>query len=763
MTSRPGPKPIMTCANRFTRAGLIGTAVLFIGCPALADAKTPPDSPFKGWQGMRVIQQESYPMRMTAADLNADGQDELVVINPRQARLEVYRYRGPDAEAEPDQTPGKPNELPMAADFERVELGLENLPIDALAHDLDGDGRPELIVLVVAPNRLEVHSAKEGLDYQKVQTIDLLDGNYTGRSGALLIDATGPTPTALVSMSQGIQTVPLMLPTEMNKDARPGKPTWLDPKQDVSHVDWWLADLDHDGSPDLIQWTSKPDSSIIWRQRINGRLLPPQVLYDRLVDQVVMFESQPGRAEIAMLGGVQPGVLRRYKLGLDDEGPIGQRQTLAMKDPSKTPWCVVTVEGQATLLVVDSDQPRLNTFTLDASGWRAGPTYPIVTGVEQITPAYASPGSILMRVKDAGQLYQSAWDGERFSYPALLASTDADAADTTTDRAVLNLGVVGQTTWWTQRVGKDVALFRQGGPYAEGDGPVVFSGLGDKVREAVWLGGERLLVNDQYARQPKLVTLADGKTTIEEPTHLRAIKADELRLYEIDGELRLGRLTEGVLQWLDARMQPTDQVMLPEGARLSSFVPTANGKAWALQAGGQRIHQLSPDDAGILRVTDTHRVPGGQNLIHEHHLGLLLIGGDAITQISPGQSRKLELVQTIDSREGRPSGVRAATIHRIFAAKVTGDKTEQLILADDTRHQLTLLGVDPEDEEGKLKSWLSWPVFEDRKYPYGYEEPSRGGEPRTILSLDIDGDKHPDLAMLSHDRLIIYLGRETKP
>ncbi|NBC11304.1 MAG: hypothetical protein GVY24_06140 [Planctomycetes bacterium] len=771
---------------------VLGLALGLLGCARTLAAppaeSTPPSDAsrltpdFRGWQGLRVIEQVGYPQRMTAADLDSDGKDELLVVNPRQARIEIYRHQPNPPDDDATAGSDRPNELPMAPDIERIEVGLEKLPLDVIAHDLDGDDTAELLVLVRMPNRVEVYRSRSGVaGYEKARSIDLLEGDYAGRDALMLLETAGERPTLLISMSRGIQRLPVSLDEEA--DGAAARPTWVEPKQTINRADWWLGDLDGDGDRDLIEWTSEAERSVRWMPRVDGRLMPPQTLHDELVNQAVVFRGASGAAEVALLGGVQSGVLRHYRLGEDEPGPVGRRQVLALDDPAQSPWCIVRVEDKPMLVAVDPEQPELNTFTLDDDGWQAGPTYPIVTDVEQIVPVTAQPGTLLLRVKDAAHLYRSQWDGERFTYPTRMHNggglhppgeqhEDADSKPEA-DQAMLNLGLAGMTTWWTRRVGGDVVLHQVHGPSRQSPAPTVFTGLGTKVKEALWLGGDRLLVNDQYARQPKLVTLVDGETKIAEPPHLKSLKTEELRLFTTHGgELRLGRLTEGVLQWLDQDLQPTDQVMLPEGARLAAFVfdLETEDQAWALQTGGQRIHHLAPDEAGILRVSQTYRVPGGQDLIRawDPAVGLLLIGRDGLTRLSEGSSRKLELAQSIDSREGRPSGVREATIHRLFANDVTGAGHEQLILVDDLRHQLTLLdAVKPESEDEadddnetatRLEATLSWPVFEDAKYPYGYDDASMGGEPRRLTALDLDGDGRRDLALLSHDRLILYLG-----
>jgi hypothetical protein len=55
---------------------------------------------------------------------------------------------------------------------------------------------------------------------------------------------------------------------------------------------------------------------------------------------------------------------------------------------------------------------------------------------------------------------------------------------------------------------------------------------------------------------------------------------------------------------------------------------------------------------------------------------------------------------------------------------------------------------------------LSWPVFEDKTYPYGGVEGSLVQEPRIVLGLNADGDAYRDLALLCHDRLLLYMARE---
>jgi hypothetical protein len=127
-------------------------------------------------------------------------------------------------------------------------------------------------------------------------------------------------------------------------------------------------------------------------------------------------------------------------------------------------------------------------------------------------------------------------------------------------------------------------------------------------------------------------------------------------------------------------------------------------------------------------------------------------------RLSRGAAWELKLLESIDGRVGRRSGVSESTIHRLIVTDLDGDGGDDAALCDDRKHQLTALLRRP---EGLLRS-VSWKVFEDRKYPYdGGESKDLVAEPRRLAALDADGDGARDLAMTCQDRLVIYLGRDT--
>src|SRR6185437_16250950 len=163
-----------------------------------------------GWQGMRVIGQSGMPTRMLAADLDGQGRDQLIVVNTRESRLDLYRWLAADQrEAPVARDENEPNELPLAPEWKKSELVLEELPLDLAVQDLDGDGKPELIVLTSPSNKVVSYQHEAADKWKKGASWDLLAGAPAGRNPLLLRSLGEGKFELLVSCEQGIQTLRL--------------------------------------------------------------------------------------------------------------------------------------------------------------------------------------------------------------------------------------------------------------------------------------------------------------------------------------------------------------------------------------------------------------------------------------------------------------------------------------------------------------------------------------------------------------------------
>ena len=153
---------------------------------------------------------------------------------------------------------------------------------------------------------------------------------------------------------------------------------------------------------------------------------------------------------------------------------------------------------------------------------------------------------MLLWAKDAADLYVSRWEHHRLTYPAPMAQSPE-----VEDRRIVALGTVGRITWWAQRVDKDLVLYTW---RAGEDEPkdVLFENVGAKVDDAKWLGGQRLLIRENYARTVKLAVRDGDQTHVTEPGHIKKAQLSEFQLIvapdgeENTSEGRLARLTDGV-------------------------------------------------------------------------------------------------------------------------------------------------------------------------------------------------------------------------
>jgi hypothetical protein len=737
------------------RAVLVAAlAVMASSVPSRAAAEE-----FDGWQGMRVIPLDGRAERLIVADLGGDGRDDVVVVNPRQARLDIYRWLPPgDRTREDAGDPDRPNELPLAADWSHGEVSIDEMPVDAVAHDVDADGRPELLVLTTPSNRISIYSqaADKAVDaksaWKKTGEWDLLAGTPTGKSGCLLVrDLSNGRHEMLVSCEQGIQQLPLV---------RGSRAVWLAPRESRGRIDWHLADLDGDGDRDLVEWSSVARQVVRWYPcGGDGMLLPGQTIHDQPIEGLQVGTTPASAADVYLLGGSDKGVLRRYQLAEGEATDVGHQAALPLAGAARRGWCGMLVgeAGKATpaIVAVDSAQPRLRMHRLGpAAGWLAEESFPSIGGVKALAAPAGAAGTLLMWAKDAADLHRCRWENGRLTYPQPWEREGKD-------RKIVALDSVGSTVWWAQRVGSDLDLFVWPADKSE---PVVtrYEGLGPKVEQVVWLGGDTLLVQDAYATAAKLVTLADGKPDVKTPALLAKADLSEYAALEVDGKLRKSRLTDGVLQWLGDDLHPVDQVMLAEGQKIASYLPLASSagtpaEAWALEQGGGFLHRLRADEAGVMRVVAAVKPPAGTGLRWDPVLGMMLVDQERVVRLSRGRPWELKLLESIDGRVGRRSGVSESTIHRILVTDLDGDGSDDVALCDDRKHQLTALLRRPDG----LQRSVTWKVFEDRKYPYdGGESKDMVPEPRRIAGLDADGDGGRDLAMVSQDRLVVYLSHD---
>ncbi|MGI9429886.1 MAG: hypothetical protein ACR2NM_14585, partial [Bythopirellula sp.] len=520
-------------------------------------------------------------------------------------------------------------------------------------------------------------------------------------------------------------------------------------------TNWWLTDLDGDGKDDLIEQTREANESVRWyRAAESGALAPAAILRDQAVRDVEVLRHGSA-SQVVILDDAVANILRRYELELGQINPFGQQLPLALDDGPKAVWCGMWQGDRRALVVADPDAPRLLSYGLSAGSWETQQAFPGLTDILAMETLHAQRGTLLLWTKDAADLRKSRWEAERLTYPEPWPQSAA-----VEDRKILALDSVGPVTWWVQRVEKALDLY-VARPPAEQPEKIRFPQVGAKADQVLWLGGQRLLVKETHSRALKLMVLDGEKVKVTSPTHLKKATLGEFKLFALGDDVRLGRLTDGVLQWLGDDLRSQEQVMLPQGQQLADYAVENETSGWALQRDSPFVHRIEIDDSRLSQSVKRIKLVEGNGLLRDPVLGMLLLGQDRVTHLSEGQAKELKLVDVIDERVGRSGGVRKTRLHRLSVTDVDRDGYDDLILYDELQHRLTVLSRTAGDEaDGSLVPKIAWPIFDDKIYPYNDESENLVKEPRAVVALDLDGDRLQDLAILSHDRLLLYLARE---
>lgn len=341
-----------------------------------------------GFLGPEIFPIDNLITQLRAADIDCDGLTDLVVVNNSRSRINIlYNQTGKTNQLLVPPTKRDPNELPPDARFRIESIASEKTISAMVMADLNGDGRPDIAYFGVPKELVVQYNQKDGawsapkrwsmddglLDPNALATGDL---NGDGREDIVLLGET-----AIHFFAQ-------------NPDGTLAEPEKIPYSGSVKAVQ--ILDINGDGRSDLmlVNWEHK--YPFRFRLQASSGSLGPELHFpftpirsywmddldgDRKTE-VITIAAKSGRAQVSHF----------VKRKADPILPSlfqGQFSILPFTKTTKTRrgivWADINRDGFVDLLVTDPDSGQLNVFLQQSTGdLSVMRTYPTLTGVVEL-------------------------------------------------------------------------------------------------------------------------------------------------------------------------------------------------------------------------------------------------------------------------------------------------------------------------------------------------------------------------------------------
>jgi len=721
-----------------------------------------------GFTGPEIFPIEEQVEALRAADLNGDGLTDLVVANNRRSKITIL-YNRTGRKVTPKAT-REVNELPPDARFRIDSIAAERRIAALEVADLNGDGRPDIAYFGEPKELLVRFNEKDGWSEAKRWTLE--DGK-AGSNSLVTGDLNGDGRTDLLALGESGLYVLRQGPKGLAKPK-------LIPFSGAVRA-FQVVDLDGDKRNDLllIDWES-PNPFRFRLQNAHGGLGPE--VHFRLPSmrsfwaedldgdqraEVITIARQSGRAQVHHLA-------RRAAEMLSGTLKRGQLEIMPLRRTDKekrgVTWADVDGDGRTDLLTAQPESSELTIRQQQADGTLGtARTFPSLSGISAVAAAdWDGDGSpeIFVLSEDEKQVgvTRLAKNG-RLPFPNVLAVDGhplAMAAGVLSAKAKPVLALV------LDRDGKRFLHIQKA------DGTAHSQELDKKFKanpsvlafhDADQDGQMDLLVMAAYEKVKVLrqkkgdnfeeIDLAPPGGTIEKPAHIAA---------DVDGDGKL-ELLLARQNFLRAATMVTNK---PKGdwafrvkeqingttatSRITGAVQLGDALV-LLDAARKELTLCERDDTNVWQASQSLRLPVADfKTMTPLALGSAKANGVALTNANAAAwlifGRKTLELKTLDSYE---SPIKEGVLQDVVCGDLSGNGRKDLIFFETKEHHIDLVAF---DAPGKLLPGNRWRVFEQRTF-----RNARGGvEPREGLVSDFNGDKKKDLAVLVHDRILLYLG-----
>lgn len=739
-----------------------------------------------GFTGPEIFPIDPQIGLLHAVDLDGDGLNDLVLVNNSRSKINLLYNRTGQTNAATARplTKRELNELPPDARFRIESIPSEKRIGAMVVTDLNGDGLPD-IAYYGEPKELIVIYNEGTNQWSAPKRFGIEDGQLNPNAlTAGDLNGDGRTDLVLLAESHAY----LILQSADHTLAEPEKLPLGAPARSVQ-----VLDVNADGRNDLLLVNFDSPTPLRFRlQGADGQLgpetyfkLPPIHSYwgDYLEGGAQAFittvAANSGRAQISQFK-------RKPAEALSGDFKQGQFQVLPFLKTDKSrrglQWADVNADGRTDLLVAEPERGQISIYLQKADGSLAAPrAFPTLAGVSDIAVAdWNGDGraEIFLLSADERQVGVTQFDAqERLPFPELIPldgkplalAVGALQPKAKPTLAVITLDASDRRVLVTRTADGKSKTQKLSESFKSNPSTLLFHDLNQD-------GLTDLVALVPYEKV-KVLLQVDGKEFDEQDVAPPGgvVEQPWLSVADVDGDGKpeLLMTQKNFLRAVVLKSEPTVAGSTNKATWVFAVKEQINGSAsnsrlvgaaavprganavpalFLLDAERKALTLCERDAAGVWQVVRNLTLPvsdfnslqpvawGGSTANSVAFLGLNAVAWMPLT----GD------VWDFVSLDGYETPIKDGYLNDVVSGDLDNDGRKDLVFLETGKNHLDLVIF---DANHKLLPGDRWQVFEQKTFR------GRGGEapePREAVVADLTGDKKNDLAVVVHDRVLLY-------